>query len=252
MTPEEQIEQALEGLRDILGAELAGAYLFGSAVLGGLRPRSDLDLFVVSKRRTTREEKRRIVAHLLEVSGRGPRPIELTIVVESEIRPWRYPPTMDFQYGEWLREEFEGGDLEPWSTTNPDLASLVTMVLLADRPLLGPPPAELLDPVPRSDYVKAIAGIESLLDELESDTRNVILTLARIFSSLATGMVRSKDEAADWVLARLPEEHRAPARPRAGDLPRRRRGALGRPEGGRPRVRGARGRRDRAAVRAEL
>ena len=90
------------------------------------------------------------------------------------------------------------------------------MVLLADRPLLGPPPAELLDPVPRSDYVKAIAGIESLLDELESDTRNVILTLARIFSSLATGTVRSKDEAADWVLARLPEEHRAPlARARA-------------------------------------
>ncbi len=52
------------------------------------------------------------------------------------------------------------------------------------------------------------AGIHSLLDDLDSDTRNVILTLARIWSTLATGTIRSKDVAADWVLARLPEEHR--------------------------------------------
>jgi predicted nucleotidyltransferase len=211
VTTEEQIEHVLDGVRDVLGPDLVGAYLFGSAVVGGLRPRSDIDLFVVSMRGTTLEEKRRLVEHLLAVSGGGPRPIELTIVVESEVRPWRHPPTMDFQYGEWLRADFEGGNLEPWPKTNPDLASLVTMVLLADRPLLGPPPAETLDPVPPSDHIEAmVAGIEPLLHDLESDTTNVILTLARIWSSLATGTVRSKDDAATWALARLPEEHRTP------------------------------------------
>ncbi|MBA2383073.1 MAG: DUF4111 domain-containing protein [Actinobacteria bacterium] len=217
MTVETQIEQVVAGLRQILGDDLVGVYLYGSAVLGGLQPRSDLDVFVVAHRRTTLDEKRRIVEHLLDVSGAGPRPIELTIVVQSEVKPWRYPPTMDFQYGEWLRDEFESGNLEPWPTTNPDLASLVTMVLLADRPLLGPPPAEVLDTVPSGDYAQAVAdGLGSLLDDLETDARNVILTLARIWSSLATGTVRSKDEAADWALARLPEEHRPPlARARA-------------------------------------
>jgi streptomycin 3"-adenylyltransferase len=42
----------------------------------------------------------------------------------------------------------------------------------------------------------------------EGDTRNGLLTLARIWTTLATGEIRSKDEAANWALARLPEQHR--------------------------------------------
>ena len=139
-------------------------------------------------------------------------------MVESELKPWRYPPSFDFQYGDWLRAEFERGDLEPWPTkVNPDLAALLTMVLLADAPVLGPPPAAVLDPVPHDDLVRAIVGdIDSLLGDLDDDTRNVILTLARIWSTVATGVIRSKDAAADWVLKRLPDAHRAPlARARA-------------------------------------
>jgi len=37
----------------------------------------------------------------------------------------------------------------------------------------------------------------------------VILALARIWSTVATGVIRSKDTAADWALERLPEEHHA-------------------------------------------
>jgi streptomycin 3"-adenylyltransferase len=42
-----------------------------------------------------------------------------------------------------------------------------------------------------------------------NDIRNGLLTLARIWTTLATGEIRSKDEAAGWRLERLPEEHRA-------------------------------------------
>jgi streptomycin 3"-adenylyltransferase len=52
-------------------------------------------------------------------------------------------------------------------------------------------------------------GIPGLLADLEPDTANVVLTLARIWTTLATGEIRAKDAAADWVLGRLPEEHRA-------------------------------------------
>ncbi|MCY7301721.1 MAG: DUF4111 domain-containing protein [Thermoleophilia bacterium] len=180
-----------------------------------MQPESDLDVLVVSERQTTRNDKRRLVERLLAISGRRTpqgrwRRIELTIVVLSEIKPWRYPPGFDFQYGDWLRNEFESGNFEPWpTTTNPDLSVLITMVFLGNTPLLGPSPTEIFDPVPNSDLARAsAAGIDSLLDDLDSDTRNVILTLARIWSTLATGTIRSKDVAADWVLARLPEEHR--------------------------------------------
>ena len=212
----QQLDRVVTLVREVFGPDVVGAYLFGSAVLGGLRPESDLDVLVVSTRRTTRAEKQRLVDRLLAISGhRTPagrwRRVELTIVIESEIRPWRYPPSFDFQYGDWLRGDFERGSLEPWpTTTSPDLAALITMVLLADTPLLGPPPDEIFDPVPHDDLVRAIVSeIDRLLDDLDSDTRNVLLTLARIWSTVATGAIRSKDSAADWALDRLPEEHRA-------------------------------------------
>jgi streptomycin 3"-adenylyltransferase len=212
---ETQIELFLEGVREVLHGDLVGAYLHGSAVLGGLRPDSDIDVVAVSTRRTTADEKRRLIDLLLTISGRGAslrpgRPIELDVVVASEIRPWRYPPTFDFHYDELLRDRFESGTLEPWtSTTNRDLASAVTMVLLGHQPLAGPQPAQVFDPVPRSDYIDAILRDTETVDEFLSwDTRNVVLTLPRIWSAVATEAVFSKEEAANWALPRLPEEHR--------------------------------------------
>lgn len=191
-----------------------GIYLYGSAVTGGLRADSDLDLLVVTSRRSTSGEKRRLVDGLMPISGAkirppGWRPLEVTLVVQSDVRPWRYPPRWDLQYGEWLRQQFADGELEPWPPTNPDLAVLITMVLESARPLRGPAAGQLLDPVPQQDLVRAMVDeISQLLGDLESDTRNVLLTLARIWSTAATGAIHSKDAAADWALARLPPEHR--------------------------------------------
>jgi predicted nucleotidyltransferase len=210
----EQLEQILSVVRGGLGPDVIGAYLYGSAVAGGLRPRSDLDVFVVSRRRTTREEKQRLVDGLVPLSRRGSgppswRPVELTVVAQPDVRPWRYPPRMDFQYGEWLRDELGSGNLEPSPESNFDLAVLVTMVLLRAKPLLGPPAAEVLDPVPRDDLVRAMVhGVDALLADLGPDTANVVLTLARIWTTIATGEVRSKEGAADWALSRLPADHR--------------------------------------------
>lgn len=214
----EQLDRVVEIVRDVLGPAVTGAYLFGSATLGGLRPESDLDVLVIVRRPATRAEKERFVERLLAISGRPApegrwRRVEVTIVAEPEIRPWRYPPRMDFQYGDWLREAFASGDPAPWQEAeNPDMASLLTMVLLADWPLLGPAPADVLDPVPHWDLLEATASglaLDEIVAGLDVDeTRNVILTLARVWSTTATGAIRSKDAAADWALARLPEEHR--------------------------------------------
>lgn len=214
-----QLQQAVGLVRGVLGADLLGAYLHGSAVLGGLAPASDLDILAVARRSPDERGRRALVEGLLEISGLTPavRPVELTVVVRSDVRPWRYPPVGDFLFGEWLRQDLGTGSV-PQPGPMPDLALVLTMVLTGDRPLAGPPPARLLDPVPRADLVRAsVECLPELLGGLAEDTRNVLLTLARVWSTLATGGIRSKDAAADWALARLPAEHR-PVLEHARDL----------------------------------
>jgi streptomycin 3"-adenylyltransferase len=131
-------------------------------------------------------------------------------VAASEVRPWRFPPRRDFQYGEWLRERFERGDPDLFrSTIDPDVAILVTAVRLGDVTLTGSAGYTTFDEVPRRDLVEAlVADIPGLIDDIDWDTRNVVLTLARIWNSVVTGGLRSKDAAAEWALERLPPEHR--------------------------------------------
>ena len=211
----EQLEQAVALVQEVLGDELVGLYLFGSAVAGGLTPTSDLDLLAVSRRTVSPDERRRLVERLLVLSMR-PRYLELTIVVESEVRPWRYPPEMDFQYGDWLRPELERGEIPP-PTANPDLAALITMTLLNGKTLAGPPPADVFEQVPHEHLLRAgVDAIDGILADLDGDTRNMLLTLARIWSTAETGEIRSKDAAADWALQHLPPEHQ-PVLERARD-----------------------------------
>jgi streptomycin 3"-adenylyltransferase len=208
MLTEPQLAPLVDGLRRTLGDRLVGVYVHGSAVLGGLRPRSDIDVIAVSTHRTKEDEKRALVELLLRLSRR-PRPIELEVVVHSEIRPWRYPPPFDFHYSETWRPHFEAGELEPWSRrTNPDLAAVVTMTLAGNTTLAGPPPAEIFDPVPRADYVASVLRDLDDVQYLDRYTRNVVLTLPRVWSAIATDDVHSKESAAAWALPRLPEQHR--------------------------------------------
>lgn len=209
----DQVDDVLRAVDDALGAGVVGAYLHGSAAANGLHPRSDLDVLVVTRHPATDEERGALVAGLLGISGRGrrrpaDRPVELAVVVASDLRPWRYPPVLDLLYGEWLRDGFEAGRL-PERGPSPDLVTLLTMARAADHVLRGPSLATLLDPVPPADLRRAILdGVPSLLEDLEPDTANVVLTLARVWVTLATGAIRSKDGAADWALERLPEAHR--------------------------------------------
>lgn len=211
-----QIEQTLKLLSHIFSKDLLGVYLYGSAIIGGMQRYSDIDLFVVLNRSTTRDEKRELTSSLLKISGiymKGDTsPIELTIAVGSDINPWHYPPQFDFQYGEWLRDDFERNNIEPWQSKDmPDLAILVTQVTLSGKALLGPPPDKLLPKVPYSDFIKATnESLPDLMASLESDTRNVLLTLARIWLTLESDTIHSKSESVNWAVQRLPKELQQP------------------------------------------
>ncbi|MGW5387046.1 aminoglycoside adenylyltransferase family protein [Nocardia sp. NPDC003963] len=214
--PDPAAEGALiiRAVTDLLGGDLLGLYLYGSAVTSGLRPDSDLDFLAVTISRITPEIRDRLAGSLLRYSGRWPRsgparPVELTVVVRDDIVPWRFPPRAEFVYGEWLRAEFERGTV-PASADDPDLAILLTMARDGSLALAGPPAHRILDPVPPGDLIRAItASLPVLTDSVDGDERNVVLTLARMWVTADSGAVVSKAEAADRLLPLLPAGHAA-------------------------------------------
>jgi streptomycin 3"-adenylyltransferase len=203
---ERQAAGVVEGLREVLGPAVTGMWLHGSWVRGGLRPGSDIDILVVLERPTTRAERDALVRGFLSLSGRPAdgRSLEVTLVVRDAVRPWVYPPPLELQYGDWWRRALEAGE-EPWPASSADLAVTLAAALEASEPLDGSPALhEVLGPAPAADLRRAlIDALPALGADLEGDEANVLLTLARILVTLATGRIVPKDEAADWTLERL-------------------------------------------------
>ncbi|MFC0673883.1 aminoglycoside adenylyltransferase family protein [Brachybacterium hainanense] len=209
------IAEVLEHLDRYDPGGVLGVYLYGSAVAGGLRPGSDIDLLVVTRRSLDAEERADLVAVLLEISGWGGhgahhptatrrRPVELTSVVAEDVDPWRDPPREDLQFGEWLRDELSSGRPAP-VREDPDLVVLAATALQAHQVLRGPALRELIAPLRPGQLETAMVGcLPGLLADLHGDERNVLLTLARILVTLETGRIVPKDRAAHSVASRLP------------------------------------------------
>jgi streptomycin 3"-adenylyltransferase len=184
-------------------AGLVGVWLHGSATADELRPDSDVDLLLVTTRSLQEGERRDLVDVLLQWSGRratrGPgRPLEVVSVVRRDVVPWRYPPTCDLLYGEWLRDEVAVA--LPRAEPSPDLAVLLAAARGTAVPLVGPDLADVVPAVPPDDLRRAVLdALPDLLADLVGDERNVLLTLARMVVTLRTGLIVAKDLAAEDV-----------------------------------------------------
>jgi streptomycin 3"-adenylyltransferase len=213
-----QLREAKDVLEQVLNDAPLAVYLHGSAVLDGLRPSSDLDVLAVYGRRLSHRHRQHLARHLLRISGGYPptlrRPLDVQVVCATDVRPWRYPPRVEFHFGEWRRESFERMDpLALAAHDDPDLAVALALTRAAGVVLVGASPRQLLDPVPRPDLERAMLdGLDSLVGDLERDTWNVLLTLARIWHSLDSGQIVSKSAAAQWAISRLATDDAAVVR----------------------------------------
>lgn len=207
--PSEAYEVLLIVQKQLAGS-LVAAYLHGSAVAGGLRPRSDIDLLVVVDQPITSGVRKSLAADLMTISGRYPsdpkgrRPVELIVFLRSDLTASLYPTRSEFIYGEWLRHEYEMGEI-PKPVCDPELTLILAQSRQEAMPLFGPEARSILPEIPRADIHRAIRGVlPTLIETLQGDERNVLLTLARMWRTLVTGEFVSKDVAADWAAVRLP------------------------------------------------
>ncbi len=208
----DEAKQAQSVVEAVLGESIIGIYLFGSAVVGGLRRDSDVDILVAVSDSPTFKQRKALVSQLMSVSGaignlQAIRPLELTVMTVSDVVPWQFPPRAEFVYGEWLREEFEAGSV-PEPARDPDLAVVLKKVIDSSLPLYGSNAAEVFEPVPMTDIRRAIRdSLPSLLAEAAGDERNVVLTLSRMWLTAATGDIAPKDTAAEWAENQVTPDH---------------------------------------------
>lgn len=213
MRTDGQTAAVVDLLSAVFGEALVGAWLHGSAVLDTLRPSSDLDVLAMVEPPPDTPQREALLTGLLGVSvhpddGVAGRPVELTVVARRDVDPWRYPPPVAFQYGEWLRAAYERG-VVPDRQPSPDVALLVEVARRGGGSLVGPSPREVLPAVPPGDLRRAsLDAVPELLLEVDTDTRNVLLTLARVVTTVETGTITTKDRAADHLLTRVPDAHR--------------------------------------------
>lgn len=209
----EQVAQACAVIQNDL-PHLQAIHLYGSALDGGLKPSSDIDLLVTVSAAPDESTRKRLMLDLLNVSAppgfhKTSRALEVTVVSYREVVPWRHPARRELQFGEWLREDLLSGRFET-PTLDHDLAILFTKVRQHSLSLMGAEAVAMFDPVPKGDFLKALSETLSLWEsptDWAGDERNVLLTLARIWYSASTGQIAPKDVAAAWLLERVPSEH---------------------------------------------
>ncbi len=199
-----------EVIEELFENQLIGIYLYGSAILGGLHINSDVDILVISNQNLSDADRNVLTKRLMLVSGKignknFKRPLEVTIINKNDIDPWQLTPKCEYMYGEWLREQIEAGDI-PKASYEPDVAILLWQARSYSLPLKGPEVEKVVEPIPMKDIQKSIrCCLPELVVGAKGDERNVLLTLARMWFTVSTGEIASKDAAAEWVASRLPQ-----------------------------------------------
>ncbi|WP_158622408.1 aminoglycoside adenylyltransferase family protein [Pedobacter sp. KBW06] len=208
-----EIEKVVRVIKEEAGRSIAGIYLYGSAVDGGLQKESDIDILAIIDGSLSQKSKCQLVKKFMQVSGEIGnkqliRPFEVTILNRDEISPWRHPVRNELQYGEWLRDEFLKGEIAGCNV-NPDLTILLRQVHQSSITLTGSAAQEIIPEIPDEDIKQAIFDtLPILLQCVKGDERNTVLTLARMYYTLVVGGVTTKDRAADWLLSEIPVEFR--------------------------------------------
>ena len=149
----------------ILGGNLVGVYLHGSAAMGCFNPvKSDLDLLAVVRESPDDIRKRAYMDMVTELSTRMPENgthggIEMSMVRRDVCDPFVYPTPFELHYSAmhlpWYRRDPEDY-IRKMKGTDKDLAAHFTVIRSRGICLAGLPVREVFGEVPAADYLDSI------------------------------------------------------------------------------------------------
>jgi streptomycin 3"-adenylyltransferase len=198
----------------LLGGDLVGIYLHGSAVMGCLNAeKSDIDLLIAVKNEPSNETKRKYMDMVVELNKEAPaKGIELSIVREAVCNPFVYPTPFELHFSishlKWYKSKPDEY-VENMKGTDKDLAAHITVISHRGKTLYGKEIKDVFSDVSREYY------FDSLWYDIEGAVRNIIdnpmyfiLNLCRVLAYAKSGLVLSKKEGGSWGLINIPEKYR--------------------------------------------
>jgi len=196
----------------ILGENLTGVYLHGSAVMGCYQPgRSDLDLLVVVEQTPSDTEKRRLLDMTVAIHRQHPpKGVEMSVMRRAVCKPFVYPTPFELHFSGTHLQAYRR-DPEAYIArmqgTDKDLAAHCTVLLHRGRALAGLPIHEVFGEVPPSAYWDSLRyDVENAVADILENPVYVTLNLCRVLAYRREGLVLSKSEGGWWGLNHLPEE----------------------------------------------
>ena len=213
MTKEELLDGFTEQSKAILGDNLAGIYLHGSAVMDCFNPaKSDLDLIVVVNAPVDDAVKRAYLEMVVTYNALGPaKGIEMSVVLRSVCDPFVYPTPFELHFSAghlaWYRADPEDY-IRKMKGTDKDLAAHFTVITRRGKCLYGAPIKDMFGEVPGSDYMDSLRyDIAEAPEQITEDTVYLTLNLARVLAYKEEGLVLSKREGGEWALGHVPAEY---------------------------------------------
>jgi Domain of unknown function (DUF4111) len=186
----------------VLGDDLVGAYLVGSGALGGVAPgQSDVDVVAVCATAPSEAVIGAITDGLGELAMSWPlRGLELVLYpLEAVAAPARSPRfLLNLDVGPGMAYHL-GRD----PAAEPSHWFLLDLAILRDhgRPLAGPPPAELVGPIPRRWLLEAVLDSLAWHQAEEPNLSQTVLNACRGWRFAEEGVWSSKQDAAAWARA---------------------------------------------------
>ena len=188
-------------LKEVLGQNLVGVYLHGSAVLGGFDPaHSDVDILTVASVPLSADEKRQIAERLsqdvLPCPARG---LEMSVVtLEAVHRASKVPPFELHMATKTCATVVDGAT----RAGDEDLVLHFAVCRATGHAMAGPPPQDIFPEIPRSWILEQMAS-EIQWAEDHAEWGNGVLNACRNWRYLEEDIISSKHEGAAWARLRM-------------------------------------------------
>ena len=195
--------------KSILGDNLVGIYLHGSAVMGCFNEKkSDIDMLIVVKNEISKEIKLQYMDIVVALNEEAPeKGIELSIVREEVCKPFVYPTPFELHFSiahlKWYQSNPEEY-VEKMKGTDKDLAAHFTIIYHRGETLYGKEIASVFGEVSSEDYMDSIWNdIAEAQEEIADNAMYIILNLCRVLAYKKEGLILSKQEGGEWGLKAL-------------------------------------------------